>query len=213
MRYDVEWDAAKARTNLAKHGVPFELALTIFADPLLVTRVVAGGARPRAAGAARPAHHRRGLDARHRLGARSHTRGADALCRRSAAGRSAPILSRRLWQRTRCGPSDRAGRRHADHHASEDRMASAGDRGAARRPHSCLGSTPTTATGSFTSTQHRPKPARGSSRSGRRSSAAASTATGSSAASRHDQRRAHRIETRAESRPRPVKRRNLTECE
>jgi uncharacterized DUF497 family protein len=38
MRYDFEWDAAKARTNLAKHGVPFELALAIFADPLLVTK-------------------------------------------------------------------------------------------------------------------------------------------------------------------------------
>ena len=38
MRYDFEWDAAKARTNLVKHGVPFELALAIFADPLLVTK-------------------------------------------------------------------------------------------------------------------------------------------------------------------------------
>jgi len=34
MRYDFHWDAAKAQPNLAKHGVPFELALAIFADPL-----------------------------------------------------------------------------------------------------------------------------------------------------------------------------------
>jgi uncharacterized DUF497 family protein len=38
MRYDFEWDPAKAQTNLAKHGVPFELALSIFADPLTVTK-------------------------------------------------------------------------------------------------------------------------------------------------------------------------------
>lgn len=31
---EFEWDAAKARENLKKHGVPFEEALTVFADPL-----------------------------------------------------------------------------------------------------------------------------------------------------------------------------------
>jgi uncharacterized DUF497 family protein len=29
-----EWDPTKARTNLKKHGVAFELATTIFSDPL-----------------------------------------------------------------------------------------------------------------------------------------------------------------------------------
>lgn len=29
-----EWDANKARTNREKHGVSFELAATIFSDPL-----------------------------------------------------------------------------------------------------------------------------------------------------------------------------------
>jgi len=28
-----EWDAAKAATNLAKHGVSFDEAATVFADP------------------------------------------------------------------------------------------------------------------------------------------------------------------------------------
>src|SRR6266508_6392335 len=31
---DFEWDATKARENLTKHGVAFEEALTVFADPL-----------------------------------------------------------------------------------------------------------------------------------------------------------------------------------
>ncbi len=31
------WDAAKARANVAKHGVSFEEAVTVFADPLSVT--------------------------------------------------------------------------------------------------------------------------------------------------------------------------------
>jgi uncharacterized DUF497 family protein len=30
------WDAAKAEVNLAKHGVRFEEAASVFADPLLV---------------------------------------------------------------------------------------------------------------------------------------------------------------------------------
>jgi uncharacterized DUF497 family protein len=33
---DFEWDAAKARSNLAKHGVSFELAARVFDDPLHV---------------------------------------------------------------------------------------------------------------------------------------------------------------------------------
>jgi hypothetical protein len=32
-----EWDSRKARTNLAKHGVAFEEASTIFGDPLSLT--------------------------------------------------------------------------------------------------------------------------------------------------------------------------------
>jgi uncharacterized DUF497 family protein len=31
---EFEWDATKARENLKKHGVAFEEALTLFADPL-----------------------------------------------------------------------------------------------------------------------------------------------------------------------------------
>jgi uncharacterized DUF497 family protein len=40
-----EWDEAKARTNLLKHGVSFEEALTAFADPLAIDapdRYIAG---------------------------------------------------------------------------------------------------------------------------------------------------------------------------
>ena len=32
-----EWDPTKARVNLAKHGVAFEEAVTVFGDPLSVT--------------------------------------------------------------------------------------------------------------------------------------------------------------------------------
>lgn len=32
-----EWDAAKARTNMKKHGVSFEEASTVFHDPLAAT--------------------------------------------------------------------------------------------------------------------------------------------------------------------------------
>ena len=31
---EFEWDAAKAKTNVRKHGIAFEEALTLFADPL-----------------------------------------------------------------------------------------------------------------------------------------------------------------------------------
>lgn len=34
---DFEWDPAKARRNLAKHGVTFEEAVTIFGDPYELT--------------------------------------------------------------------------------------------------------------------------------------------------------------------------------
>ena len=33
---DFEWDAAKAASNLAKHGVSFPEAATVFADPMAV---------------------------------------------------------------------------------------------------------------------------------------------------------------------------------
>ncbi len=34
-----EWDPAKARSNLSKHGVSFEEAMTVFADPLAASIV------------------------------------------------------------------------------------------------------------------------------------------------------------------------------
>lgn len=33
-RPEFEWDATNARANLKKHGIAFEEALTVFADPL-----------------------------------------------------------------------------------------------------------------------------------------------------------------------------------
>jgi hypothetical protein len=36
-RYEFEWDPAKARTNLNKHGLDFERAAAVFLDPLAVT--------------------------------------------------------------------------------------------------------------------------------------------------------------------------------
>ncbi len=35
--YHFEWDAAKARTNLRKHGVSFRSATAVFRDPLALT--------------------------------------------------------------------------------------------------------------------------------------------------------------------------------
>jgi len=32
-----EWDAAKAAANLRKHGISFELAVRVFADPLAIS--------------------------------------------------------------------------------------------------------------------------------------------------------------------------------
>ena len=37
MPLQFEWDDQKSRTNLAKHGVSFEEATTVFGDPLSVT--------------------------------------------------------------------------------------------------------------------------------------------------------------------------------
>jgi uncharacterized protein len=34
VRIDFEWGPAKAASNLAKHGVSFEAAMTVFRDPL-----------------------------------------------------------------------------------------------------------------------------------------------------------------------------------
>lgn len=33
MQYDFEWDPRKAKQNIEKHGVSFEHAATVFADP------------------------------------------------------------------------------------------------------------------------------------------------------------------------------------
>ncbi len=38
VKYEFEWDAPKARSNLAKHGLCFEIALAIFEDPLLIRK-------------------------------------------------------------------------------------------------------------------------------------------------------------------------------
>jgi uncharacterized DUF497 family protein len=37
MPLSFEWDGNKAKSNVAKHGVSFEEATTVFADPLSVT--------------------------------------------------------------------------------------------------------------------------------------------------------------------------------
>jgi uncharacterized DUF497 family protein len=34
MAFTFEWDATKAKANLAKHGVSFDEGLTVFSDPL-----------------------------------------------------------------------------------------------------------------------------------------------------------------------------------
>jgi len=38
LQYHFEWDAAKAQSNRRKHGIAFEDAMTVFLDPLAVTR-------------------------------------------------------------------------------------------------------------------------------------------------------------------------------
>lgn len=35
--FDFDWDANKAHSNLAKHGVSFRLAASVFRDPLALT--------------------------------------------------------------------------------------------------------------------------------------------------------------------------------
>jgi uncharacterized protein len=37
LQYNVEWDPEKARINLKKHGISFELASSIFFDPCAVS--------------------------------------------------------------------------------------------------------------------------------------------------------------------------------
>jgi uncharacterized DUF497 family protein len=37
-RYEFDWDSSKAEANIAKHGVAFELAMTVFHDPLAMSR-------------------------------------------------------------------------------------------------------------------------------------------------------------------------------
>lgn len=37
MQFQFEWNDAKADSNLRKHGVSFELARTVFEDPLILT--------------------------------------------------------------------------------------------------------------------------------------------------------------------------------
>ncbi|MEP7365322.1 MAG: BrnT family toxin [Acidobacteriota bacterium] len=36
-QFQFEWDEAKAAVNLRKHGIPFELASSIFGDPRILT--------------------------------------------------------------------------------------------------------------------------------------------------------------------------------
>lgn len=36
--YEFEWDDAKAASNLAKHGVDFHETMSVFLDPLMMTR-------------------------------------------------------------------------------------------------------------------------------------------------------------------------------
>lgn len=37
VNYNFEWDPNKARSNMAKHGVGFEEAATVFMDPMALT--------------------------------------------------------------------------------------------------------------------------------------------------------------------------------
>ena len=37
-RYEFDWDPAKAAANLAKHGIAFEAAMTVFLDPFARSR-------------------------------------------------------------------------------------------------------------------------------------------------------------------------------
>jgi hypothetical protein len=39
MRFEFDWDPAKARSNREKHGVSFDQAMGVFADPLALSRL------------------------------------------------------------------------------------------------------------------------------------------------------------------------------
>ncbi|MGJ4893428.1 MULTISPECIES: BrnT family toxin [unclassified Bradyrhizobium] len=39
MQFEFDWDPAKAESNLRKHGVAFERAMSIFGDPLALSRL------------------------------------------------------------------------------------------------------------------------------------------------------------------------------
>lgn len=39
LRIEFDWDPAKAQSNRAKHGVSFEDAMTVFSDPLALSRL------------------------------------------------------------------------------------------------------------------------------------------------------------------------------
>ena len=43
MRYEFDWDPKKAASNAAKHGVSFEDAMSVFLDPLALSRPDDGG--------------------------------------------------------------------------------------------------------------------------------------------------------------------------
>jgi uncharacterized protein len=38
-RFEFDWDPAKAASNLVKHGVSFDEAMTVFTDPLALSRL------------------------------------------------------------------------------------------------------------------------------------------------------------------------------
>ena len=44
MRYEFDWDPAKAASNIAKHGVSFEDTMSVFLDPLALSRPDDGSA-------------------------------------------------------------------------------------------------------------------------------------------------------------------------
>jgi len=39
MRFEFDWDPEKARTNLAKHEVSFDEAMTVFSDSMSLSRL------------------------------------------------------------------------------------------------------------------------------------------------------------------------------
>ncbi len=46
MRIEFDWDPAKAQSNRTKHGVGFEDAMSVFADPLALSRLDDPGPGP-----------------------------------------------------------------------------------------------------------------------------------------------------------------------